>query len=50
MKLLDTIAALLAGGAAQIDKEADEELEFLRIVRELDKEIDRKCIVWGIKL
>ena len=50
MKLLDTIAALLAGDAAQIDKQAEEELEFLRIVRELDKEIDRKCIVWGIKL
>lgn len=50
MTLLDTIAALLAGGAAQIDKQAEEESEFLRIVRELDKEIDRKCIVWGIKL
>lgn len=50
MILIDTIAALLAGGAAQIDRQAEEELEFLRIVRELDKEIDRKCIVWGIKL
>lgn len=50
MKLIDTIAALLAGGAAQIDKQAEDELEFLRIVRKLDKEIDRKCIVWGIKL
>ena len=50
MKLIDAIAALLAGGAAQIDKEAEEELEFLRIVRELNKEIDKKCIVWGIKL
>ena len=50
MKLLDAIAALLADSAAQIDKQAEEELEFLRIVHELDKEIDRKCIVWGIKL
>ena len=50
MIIFDAIAALLAGDAAQIDKEAEEEIEFLRIVRELDKEIDRKCIVWGIKL
>lgn len=50
MKIIDTITALLAGGAAQIDKQAEEELEFLRIVRELDKEIDRNCIIWGIKL